>query len=370
MKYIGYIFFLSLCSCSPKVHEGIHKTKALPEVVSSSSKHKNVIFIIGDGMGLAQVTASMYTTDVPLALERCKAIGIHKSYAANDLITDSAAGATAFSVGKKTNNGYLGMDTLGRSEETILEEASRKGWGTGLVVTSTIVHATPAAFVAHNKNRDAYEEIAIDILDSGCDIMIGGGQKYFNRRTIDTLDLISALWKKDYLVADYFANDYNDYQIPDVKKFIYFTADGDPLPASMGRNYLSKASIDAVNFLDKKNQNFFLMIEGSQIDWGGHSNEITYVMEEMKDFNTMLNKVLDWAQKDGNTLVVITGDHETGGLSILPGSKKGKLMTHFSTTKHTACLIPVYAFGPGAEEFAGIYENTEIYFKLKQAMRL
>ncbi|MEO6189426.1 MAG: alkaline phosphatase, partial [Saprospiraceae bacterium] len=208
------------------------------------------------------------------------------------------------------------------------------------------------------------------MLDSGCDIMIGGGQKYFNRRTTDSLNLISALWKKDYLVADYFTNDYNDYQIPDVKKFIYFTADGDPLPASMGRTYLPKASIDAINFLDKKNKGFFIMIEGSQIDWGGHSNEINYVLEEMKDFNTMLNSVLDWAQKDGNTLVVITGDHETGGLSILPGSKQGKLKTHFSTIKHTACLIPVYAFGPGAEEFGGIYENTEIYFKLKQAMRL
>ncbi|MEP7194924.1 MAG: alkaline phosphatase [Saprospiraceae bacterium] len=362
-------FILMQCSITSNSRNvPLSVTKETPKP-GKGSKPLNVIFIIGDGMGLAQVSASMYTTNTSLALERCKVIGIHKSYSSDDLITDSAAGATAFSTGKKTKNGYLGVDSTGKSYETILEEASRLGHATGLVVSSTIVHATPAAFVSHVTNRDAYETIAVDLLDSGCDLMIGGGQKYFTRRTQDSLNLIPSLEKRNYAVSDYFISDYKSYQLSLDKKLMYFTADGDPLPASQGRDYMSKAAVDALNYLDKRNQqSFFIMVEGSQIDWGGHANDISYVLGEMKDFNSMLNGILDWAEKDGNTLVVITADHETGGLSILPGSSQGNLKTSFSTNKHTACLIPVYAFGPGAEQFSGIYENTEIYYKLKKAL--
>lgn len=332
------------------------------------NKPKNIVLVIGDGMGLAQMTALMYNSEGTIAVERCPSIGLHKQDAANNLITDSAAGATAFSIGLKTKNAYLGIDQNGVSHETILEEASRKDYATGIVVSSTIVHATPAAFVSHNHNRNNYEEIAIDILDSGCDLIIGGGQKYFTRRS-DTLDLISRFQQSNYFVTDYFNTDYSELCLDSIDKLLYFTADGDPLPYAQGRNYMIKASLDALNFLDKKNENpFFLMIEGSQIDWGGHSNEFNYVLDEMKEYNQMLNEILDWAEKDGNTLVVITGDHETGGLSILNGSKKGKLLPHFSTGSHTAIMVPVYVFGPGSENFCGIYENTEIYSKMRSLL--
>ncbi|NOT36745.1 MAG: alkaline phosphatase [Saprospiraceae bacterium] len=324
--------------------------------------------MIGDGMGLAQVSAYMYNVEGKIAFERCKFIGLHKSHAANNLITDSAAGASAFSIGEKTNNAYVGVDVNGKSHETILEEASRKGLATGVVVSSTIVHATPAAFIAHNVSRDAYEEIALDIVDSGCDLLIGGGQKYFTRRS-DSLDLIQKFKSKNYFVTDYFNSDYSSLVIPSSQKLLFFTADGDPLPYSQGRDYMIKASLDALQFLDKRNDKaFFLMVEGSQIDWGGHANDVNYVISEMTEFNLMLNKILDWAEKDGNTLVIITGDHETGGLSINPGSVRGKLTTQFTTTGHSGVMIPVYAFGPGAVNFTGIYENTELYLMMKKIL--
>lgn len=370
MKKLLIFISITLLQCvsTQKTNTQSASYKETPKP-SKSDKPANVIFVIGDGMGLAQVSASMYSIPTKLAVERCKIIGIHKSYASDDLITDSAAGTTAFSIGKKTKNGYLGVDSLGKEYETILEEASRMGHATGMVVSSTIVHATPAAFVSHNRDRNSYEAIAVDLLDSGCDLMIGGGQKYFTRRNKDSINLNSELEKRGYTVTDYFINDYDTYKIIGEKKLMYFTADGDPLPAAQGRNYMTKASLDAIKYLDNKNSlGFFAMIEGSQIDWGGHANDLSYVLEEMKDFDQMLNKILDWAEKDGNTLVVITADHETGGLSILPGSTQGNLKTNFSTIKHSACLIPVYAFGPGAEQFSGIYENTEIYTKLKKAI--
>lgn len=362
--WIFFTVFIIQCASTYKNQE-LEKDKPKPVVKNGPT---NIVLVIGDGMGLSQMSALLYNTNEPLAFERCKSIGLHKQHSADNLITDSAAGATAFSIGQKTKNAYCGVDVDGKPKETILEEASRKGHATGVVVSSTIVHATPASFIAHNKNRDAYEEIALDIIDSGCDLMIGGGQKYFTRRS-DSIDLTSRLVDHNYYVTDYFSEDYSSFRMTAPQKLIYFTADGDPLPFAQGRDYMIKASIDALEFLDKKNsKSFFLMVEGSQIDWGGHSNEMKYVMEEMKEFNTMLHKILDWAERDGNTLVIVTGDHETGGLSIIPGSKHGNLTTHFSTTSHSGVLIPVYAYGPGAEEFCGIYENTEIYYKMKKVI--
>ncbi|MBK9107263.1 MAG: alkaline phosphatase [Saprospiraceae bacterium] len=326
--------------------------------------------MIGDGMGVAQITAGLYENNNRLEIERCTMTGLHKSHAADNLITDSAAGATAFSAGIKTNNGYLGLDPQGRKYESILRYAEMRGMSTGIIVTSTIVHATPAAFYAYNTNRNNYEEIASDILDSGFDFVIGGGKKYFERRTTDSINLIDDLRKKGYFVTDYFEQEYQSWIIPDSKKIFYFTADGDPLPVMSGRNYLPKASKDGVEFLQKlDNKGFFLMIEGSQIDWGGHANDSKYIISEMLDFDKAIKEIIDFAEKDQQTLVVITADHETGGYAINGGHLFGNLKTSFTTTHHTAELIPVFAYGPGAELFSGIYENTEIYHKLKKLLQ-
>ncbi len=366
---LTFLTALLLCLFMPACGPSKPMATSPSEISKMSPKPRNVILMIGDGMGLTQVTAGIFENNNHLEIERCTIIGLHKPYSANDLITDSAAGATALSCGLKTNNKFLAEDLHGKPCKTLLEMAEDKNMKTGLVVTSTIVHATPAAFFSHQSNRDAYEDIAKDLVHADVDFLVGGGKKYFDRRTNDTLNLIQLMKEKQYLVTDYFEQNYADWSMPKVDKFCYFSADGDPLPAASGRTYLPKASRDATQFLKRiQSSGFFLMIEGSQIDWGGHANDSKYTISEMLDFDKAIKEVLDFAENDGQTLVIITGDHETGGYSIVAGNKFSNLIGAFTTTKHTADLIPVYAFGPGAEKFSGIYENTAIYDKIKSLL--
>ncbi|GJM34609.1 MAG: alkaline phosphatase [Saprospiraceae bacterium] len=319
-------------------------------------------------MGLAQITAAMYNNGNHLSLEKFPVVGFHKSYSANDLITDSAAGATAFSCGVKTYNNAIGLSKDSLACKTILEEAEERGLATGLVATSTIVHATPAAFIAHQKLRVLYENIASDMLNVDVDLLIGGGKKYFDRRENDQRDLYQELKDKGYRVYDYSTRPLEEI-IPDKKRnLVYFTADNLPLPVSAGRTYLPIASNLATNFLAKRSENgFFLMIEGSQIDWAGHANEGELLVSEMLDFDKAINKVLDFARKRDDTLVIVTADHETGGMSINQGSVMGELKYGFTSNAHTGTLIPVFAYGPGAALFSGIYENTAIHDKIRKA---
>jgi alkaline phosphatase len=324
--------------------------------------------MIGDGMGLTQITAGMYANGNRIELEKFPIVGLHKSYSSDNLVTDSASGATAFACGVKTYNGAIGVNPDTVAVKTILEEAEEKNYATGLVATSTIVHATPASFIAHQKQRKMYEEIAADFLKTDIDFFLGGGKKYFDRREKDERNLYEELRAKGYVVSDYFQEDLKDVEIDNTKKFAYLTSDDDPLPVAQGRDYLPLASKKAVDFLDKQEDKpFFLMIEGSQIDWGGHANNSNYIITEMLDFNEAIANVLEFAKADGETLVIVTADHETGGYSINPGSTMDSLVTEFTTDYHTAVMIPVFAYGPGAELFSGIYENTAIYNKMRKA---
>lgn len=350
---------------------------ATPDVSPSPSsdlrpnrKAKNIILLIGDGMGLTQITAGLYSNNNHLELEGFPVVGLHKSYSSDNLVTDSAAGATAFACGIKTYNGAIAVDPDSTPVQTILEEAERKGLATGLVATSTIVHATPASFIAHANQRRYYEEIAADFLDTEIDIFIGGGKKFFDRRETDDRNIYAELEAKGYVMSDYFKESLQPNKVDFSQNFGYLTADNDPLPVRQGRNYLEPASILAMDFLqahDTENKGFFLMIEGSQIDWGGHANDSDYIITEMLDFDKVIGKALDFAKEDGETLVIVTADHETGGYAINPGSKMGRIEPGFTSDYHTASLIPVFAFGPGAEIFSGIYENTDIYTKMRRA---
>lgn len=333
-------------------------------------KHpKNVILLIGDGMGLTQVSAALYSNGNKLNLEQFTVIGLHKSYASNDLITDSAAGATAFSAGVKTYNGAIGVNQDGLPVKTILEEAEERGMATGLVATSSITHATPASFIAHVRSRSDMQDIAEDFLKTEVDLFIGGGKKYFDRRDKDDRNLYKELAAKGYKISDYSKEDLQKIAIDFDRNFAYFTADAEPLPVSQGRDYLVPAAKLAPIFLKKRSdKGFFLMLEGSQIDWGGHANDSDYIISEAIDFDNAIGAILEFAKENGETLVIVTADHETGGFAINTGSEMGKIEGAFTTDKHTAALIPVFAFGPGAELFGGIYENTAIYDKMRFAL--
>ncbi len=364
MRYLLFSFLFCISCSAPK------------EITSTQIKKnspKNIILLVGDGMGLTQISAGLYMNGNALNIERFPIVGLHKNYAFDNLVTDSAAGATAFSCGVKTYNGAIGITADTVAVESILESASMKGLKTGLVASSSIVHATPASFAAHNRLRRNYEEIALDMHDSGVDLMVGGGKAFFDRRTMDSLDLYDNLRSAGFQVDDYFVTEFADFKIdPSTEKWAFFTADKEPLSKDAGRDYLELATQRAVDFLSEKGkeEGFFLMIEGSQIDWAGHANDFPYMINELLEYDQVVKSVLDFAEQDGTTLVILTADHETGGLAINYGSKMDSIVPAFTSDYHTATMIPVFAYGPGAEEFSGIYENTEIYYKMMNALNL
>lgn len=369
--FIAIFCCFSVISCDTNRKGIISSEPQLMEksiINTTPKKAKNIILMIGDGMGITQISAGLYSNSNSLHLERFKDIGLHKNYSSDELITDSAAGATAFASGIKTYNGAIGVDPDTNAVETILEEAEAKGLKTGLVATSTVDHATPASFIAHNRARSNYEEIALDFLNTDTEIFIGGGQKSFERREMDDRNLSDELRAKGYTVVSFVDKEIDEIDMSGVEKLMYYTADGSPLMVSQGRDYLVPAANLSIDHLDKNNEDgFFLMIEGSQIDWGGHANDANYIITEMIEFDKTIGAVLDFAEKDGNTLVIVTADHETGGFAIQKESKMDSLVTAFTSDYHTGDLIPVFAYGPGSDMFRGIYENTAIYYKMREA---
>lgn len=323
----------------------------------------NIILMIGDGMGLAQIQAGLTANSGRLNLLQFKHIGFSRTQSASDYITDSGAGATAMSTGHKTYNGAIGVTKDSFPAKTILEYAEENGLSTGLVSTSSITHATPAAFIAHNRSRDNYEAIAVDFLKKDIDVFIGGGKDNFAFRK-DKKDLITELRKKDYQVL---------FSIDSIRqvtkgKLAGLTAPDHNVPFIEGRGDMLPVSTEtALNILSNNQKGFFLMVEGSQIDFGGHFNNTEFVAAEMIDFDKAIGIALDFAKKNRNTLVIVTADHETGGMAITSGSfTKGEVSALFATTNHTGIMVPVFAYGPGAEILQGIQENTEIFVKMMQ----
>ncbi len=326
---------------------------------------KNVILLIGDGTGLTQVSTSFYFGNENPNFGRFKDIGLIITSSQSDLITDSAAGATAFSAGVKTYNGAIGVDSDTLAVKLITETSPNTKISTGLVSTSSITHATPASFFAHVKRRGMQEEIAFQMATSPIDFFAGGGINYFFKRK-DKANL------GDQLKTNGFILDTTQLKKPanfDLNTKFGFLLGNNAMPKmSEGRgDFLPDATQMGIEYLTQNDKGFFLMVEGSQIDWGGHSNESDYIIGEVLDFDKAIGKALDFAEKDGNTLVIVTADHETGGYAL--ASDQGnynKLKGTFSTGGHTATLIPVFAFGPGSEEFKGVYENNLIYDKIKK----
>ncbi|MGE0088204.1 MAG: alkaline phosphatase [Bacteroidales bacterium] len=332
-----------------------------PEKNNNPKQAKNIILLIGDGMGVAQIYSAISTSEEKLNFEQFKIIGFHKTHSATDYITDSGAGGTALATGVRTCNSCISIDTLGNPLKTILEFAEENKLATGLVSTSSILHATPASFISHVSSRNEYEKIATFFLKTEIDVFIGGGKKHFMHRK-DSLNLIDSLINRGYLISDSVCHIPKDYN----GKLAVFTAFvHNPYKKEGRTNMLPDATEKAIEMLSKNDNGFFLMVEGSEIDWGGHDNDIEVVVSETIDFDKAIGKALEFAKKDGETLVVVTADHETGGLTLVEGDLvKKTIVTNFSTDDHTGVMVPVFAFGPGAEKFGGIYNNTEVFEKM------
>ncbi|MCK5136824.1 MAG: alkaline phosphatase [Bacteroidales bacterium] len=334
----------------------------------------NIIFLIGDGMGLSAVSTTVYFGDLFSEFSRFKHIGLINTSSATDKITDSAASGTAMAAGEKTYNGAIGVDTARLSIQNIVEVVAELGWSTGVVATSAITHATPASFYAHVELRNMEEKIAVQLLDSDIDFFAGGGIKFFNQRS-DGADLFKSAEAKGFNVDTTGLTDPATLS-PD-HKYGFVLAEGGMPPMLEGRDsFLPDATGLAIDYLSKNKRGFFLMVEGSQIDWAGHANSTEYLVSEMLDFEQVIAVAMDFAEKDGNTLVVVCADHETGGFTLSPehdeetGHDNYKnIGPSFATGSHSATLIPVFAYGPGAEDFTGIYQNTEIFHKMVASIR-
>jgi alkaline phosphatase len=344
---------LLVSSCS----SGRMSSSELPEA-------RNVILLIGDGMGLSHLHAAMTVAGEKLNIERAPVTGLQKPSSASHYITDSAAAGTAIASGTKTKNGAIGVDAEGTRVKSILEIAEDEGLSTGLVSTSSLTHATPAAFIAHQASRGSYEDIARDFLATDIDVFIGGGYDHFAKRK-DNLNLTDSLKARGYVVT----TTLDEVLKSTAPKLAGFTAAIHSPYRLKGRgDMLPSATSKAIEILAKNKNGFFLMVEGSQIDWAAHANAADTVIDETIDFDRAVGVAIDFAEKDGQTLVIITSDHETGGVTIVGGDlTTSTVKLNFSSKDHTAVIIPVFAYGPGAERFNGIYENTGIFFKIKEA---
>lgn len=315
-------------------------------------------------MGPAQVYSLILTSDEKTAFERFPYSGFSITKSASNEITDSAAGGSAIANGTKSNNGNVGMNADSIPVPSMLEIFAEQGKKTGVVVSCAVTHATPADFIAHNITRKDNEGIALEISNKEkLDLLFGGGKKYFTERK-DGQDLISKMWENGWNIYD---------SLPQIEdnnaRTMVLTCRKHPVEAPKRGDYLPKATAKALEMLDNEN-GFFLMVEGSQIDFACHANDSATLVEEMRDFNNTLNVVLDFAEKDGNTLVVVTADHETGGLTIVdPEGKYTRTDFQWSTGSHSAVFVPVFSYGPGAENFSGIMDNTEIIQRIMKSTK-
>ena len=314
---------------------------------------KQILLLIGDGNGLAQISSGIVANGGELTLTQLRTIGLVKTQAADDFTTDSASGATAMATGQKANNRALGLNASGDSIPNLPYFLSQKGFKSGLVTNDELTGATPAAFYAHHPERDAAAAIASYLPTSALNLVIGGGGKHF---------------KKEKLSQAGFTLVSNMQELGEVKepRVAHFASEGGMPSMEAGRgNFLSQAFLQASSYLGKGKTPFFLMLEAAKIDSGGHSNAPSTIVTELLDFDRVLAEAIRYADTHPGTLVLVTADHETGGVSIPQGDlERREIELAFHSDDHTGILVPLFAYGARSSAFAGVYDNTEIFHRL------
>ncbi|MCR5646207.1 MAG: alkaline phosphatase [Bacteroidales bacterium] len=332
--------------------------------VEEAPKAVNVIYMIGDGMALPQVYATMLATGEDLTFCQFPYTGIVDTHSASNDITDSAAGGTALACDKKTKNGMVGMDPDTLPMPTILDVLAEHGKSTGIVVTCYSGHATPADFYAKVPKRSMYEDIAMQMAESDkLNVMIGGGRKHFDHRK-DSINLIERMetelgWKVYDTLADIDTACMKYAVLANKGHMPHYPERGEFLPEGVKT---------ALKTLEQDEDGFFLMVEGSQIDFACHAADSAWMVNETVDFSNAVQVAIDYAKTHGNTLVVVTADHETGGLTMI--DRQGKYTNvefDYSTGSHTCLPVMIYAYGPGAEQFTGWMQNCDVKAKILKA---
>ena len=361
---------------------------------TSNQKPQNVIYLIGDGMGFGAVSSLLLSMEEETGFEKASVIGLSETCSANNYVTDSPAGGTALATGTRTCNGFLGVGPDSVQLESLLKKAQKMGKKTGIVVNTTLTEATPGAFYAGVTSRKESYKIAEQFTESGVDVAIGAGLSAFINRP-DSVDMTAVLIEKGYNVyldwksvletqSDKFVGilDMGDVHRRNKKSTTTASAaegqevclaaqlaategNADTTRFSEPTEYLHKACTKALSVLEKDApQGFFLMVESAIIDGYGHNNDSEGMIEEMKELDQTLKTLIAYVDKHPNTLLVVTADHETGGTGVAYKSHEVNqpegLHLNFSTKGHTGTVVPIFAYGAGAENFRGIFQNREL----------
>ena len=321
---------------------------------------KNIIFMIGDGMGLEQVSTAWTANRGELNMEQMPYVGLQRTYCLNWLVTDSAAAGTALASGNKTNKGMIATLPDGTEVDSMMDFAKRAGKRTGVVVVCRLNDATPATFCCNNIDRDEAEEITADYLDCGVDFIAGGGMDYWRTKRTDGRDIFAEIGQKGY-------NTYESVEALMGAEELPVAAVVAPLelPSALSGergDMFRQMTAKSLEMLSKDNdEGFVLMVEGSCIDDWLHANRVDAAVEEILDFDRVVGDVLQWAEKDGETLVVVTADHATGAMTLLWGDiATGTVEVNFANEGHNGMMVPFFAYGAGAEKFDGVMENAEL----------
>lgn len=345
-----------------------------------SPKVRNVIYMIGDGMGLGQVSMLQIENDFqPTSFDKAQGIALITTRSLNNRVTDSAAAGTALSSGEKTNNSVLGNTPEGEPIESMMAKATKKGLQTGLVVTCYLQHATPGAFYAHVPYRRELENITRDMVKSKVDVLVGGGRKWLSEKCdvegYEAENYFEAFQKQGYQLAD----DMEAFKQVEQGRVLAAVTEKHLPHAPERGNYLPEAVAQTLKILENNSRQsekgFLVMVEGSQIDKAAHANEFDWMLAEMRDFDKAIQVAMDFADRTPGTLVVVVADHETGGLTMPSANEdftkaESGVRYEFSTHGHTGIMIPVYLYGAGVEEIQGVMDNTELAKKIMSLLEL
>lgn len=372
MRYrlLSLVPVLVLAACSSAVREPatprLDPVALTPTVQTLSTGPTRVILFIGDGVGTAYWSAARFAQD-RLAIEEFPVVGLVDTRSSSHKVTDSAAGATVYSAGLRTYNNAIGVGPDSVPVQTVLERAAEKGMATGLVATSTITHATPGSFAAHVPHRRMESEIARQLARQPLTVALGGGLKFFDGSAPDADDLLPTLRERFTFVTS--GAELRALQLDTVRTlFGLFAEEGMPAAHEGRTPALAEMVGTALQLLDREPNGFFAMFEASQPDWRGHDNRpLDEVTAEMLDYDKAIRVALEYQARHPETLIVITADHETGGLSLVQ-DRSGGLEARYTTTGHTGSMIPLFAKGPGAERFAGVKDNYRIGQLLREVV--
>lgn len=338
-----------------------------------SEKVNNIILLIGDGMGLGVAGAWMVDRNYePTCFDRAQFVGLSKTYSLNSRVTDSAASGTAMATGHKTNNSMLGVLPDGTRLGTIAEAAKEDGKSIGIIVTSYLLDATPAAFYAHTSSRGNLRQVEEDLIAFQPDVILGGGRCNFTDQKWEDGTMLDKAVASGIKVLET-PEEYYSMTSLDAPVLGLFAEGSYPMVIDRDADYLADCLNHTLELLDDNKKGFFIMAEGSHIDHAAHANNTEQLLFEMEEFDKAVNAAMDYADTHKGTLVIVTADHDTGGASLVSDNKDfhlgdSEIGVRYTTTGHTGTPVVIYSYGASAWKFSGVMENTELNRRMREVL--